>query len=72
MTDLRYLLLPHDDPEAAYAAIVEESKGSTTPFGTAPRTKSYAVKAIFEIGMTEFGSTFVFMPLAQSARLPYS
>ena len=30
MTDLRYLLLPHDDPEAAYAAIVEESKGSTT------------------------------------------
>jgi lipoprotein-releasing system permease protein len=41
-------------------------KGSTTPFGTAPRTKSYAVKAIFEIGMTEFDSTFVFMPLAES------
>ena len=41
-------------------------KGSTTPFGTAPRTKSYAVKAIFEIGMTEFDSTFVFMPLAEA------
>ncbi|MGU3536876.1 lipoprotein-releasing ABC transporter permease subunit [Methylobacterium sp. A54F] len=41
-------------------------KGATTPFGTAPRTKSYAVKAIFEIGMTEFDSTFVFMPLAES------
>lgn len=41
-------------------------KGSTTPFGTAPRTKSYAVKAVFEIGMTEFDSTFVFMPLGES------
>jgi lipoprotein-releasing system permease protein len=41
-------------------------KGATTPFGTAPRTKAYAVKAVFEIGMTEFDSTFVFMPLAES------
>ncbi|MCJ2108727.1 lipoprotein-releasing ABC transporter permease subunit [Methylobacterium sp. E-041] len=41
-------------------------KGATTAFGTAPRTKSYTVKAIFEIGMTEFDSTFVFMPLAES------
>ena len=41
-------------------------KGSTTPFGTAPRTKAYAVKAIFEIGMTEFDSSFVFMPLTES------
>ena len=41
-------------------------KGATTAFGTAPRTKSYSVKAIFEIGMTEFDSTFVFMPLAES------
>ncbi|MHC1998967.1 lipoprotein-releasing ABC transporter permease subunit [Methylobacterium sp. CM6241] len=41
-------------------------KGATTPFGTAPRTKAYTVKAIFEIGMTEFDATFVFMPLAES------
>lgn len=41
-------------------------KGATTPFGTAPRTKTYAVKAIFEIGMTEFDSTFVFMPLGEA------
>ncbi|WP_336486319.1 lipoprotein-releasing ABC transporter permease subunit [Methylobacterium nigriterrae] len=41
-------------------------KGATTPFGTAPRTKAYTVKAVFEIGMTEFDSTFVFMPLAES------
>ncbi|WP_238280735.1 lipoprotein-releasing ABC transporter permease subunit, partial [Methylobacterium goesingense] len=41
-------------------------KGASTPFGTAPRTKGYTVKAIFEIGMTEFDSTFVFMPLSEA------
>ncbi|MET0369474.1 MAG: FtsX-like permease family protein, partial [Methylobacterium sp.] len=41
-------------------------KGASTPFGTAPRTKSYAVKAVFEVGMTEFDQTFVFMPLAEA------
>ncbi|MBX9933413.1 MAG: lipoprotein-releasing ABC transporter permease subunit [Methylobacterium sp.] len=41
-------------------------KGATTPFGTAPRTKAYTIKAIFEIGMTEFDATFVFMPLTES------
>ncbi len=41
-------------------------KGASTPFGTAPRTKSYIVKGVFEVGMTEFDQTFVFMPLAES------
>ncbi|MCJ2036873.1 lipoprotein-releasing ABC transporter permease subunit [Methylobacterium sp. J-068] len=41
-------------------------KGASTPFGTAPRTKGYTVKAVFEIGMTEFDSTFVFMPLTEA------
>jgi lipoprotein-releasing system permease protein len=41
-------------------------KGASTPFGTAPRTKSYLVKGVFEVGMTEFDQTFVFMPLAES------
>ncbi|KQP88210.1 MULTISPECIES: lipoprotein-releasing ABC transporter permease subunit [unclassified Methylobacterium] len=41
-------------------------KGASTPFGTAPRTKGYSIKAIFEIGMTEFDSTFVFMPLTEA------
>ena len=41
-------------------------KGASTPFGTAPRTKGYTIRAIFEIGMTEFDSTFEFMPLAES------
>ena len=41
-------------------------KGASTPFGTAPRIKAYPVQAVFEIGMTEFDSSFVFMPLGES------
>lgn len=41
-------------------------RGAATPFGTAPRIKSYPVQAIYEIGMTEFDSVFVFMPLAEA------
>jgi lipoprotein-releasing system permease protein len=41
-------------------------KGATTPFGTAPRIKGYEVNAIFELGMSEFDATFVFMPLAEA------
>ena len=41
-------------------------RGAATPFGTAPRVKGYPVKAIFEIGMSEFDSTFVYMPLSEA------
>ena len=41
-------------------------RGASTPFGTAPRIKAYPVTAIFEIGMSEFDASFVFMPLAES------
>ena len=41
-------------------------QGASTPFGTAPRIKAYPVKAIFEIGMTEFDGTFVYMPLTEA------
>ena len=40
--------------------------GAVTPMGVAPRIKSYPVKAVFEIGMSEYDSTFVFMPLEQA------
>ncbi|HXZ18118.1 MAG TPA: ABC transporter permease, partial [Roseiarcus sp.] len=40
--------------------------GAETPFGVTPRMKSYAVAAIFQIGMSTFDSTFVFMPLAEA------
>ena len=41
-------------------------RGASTPFGTAPRVKGYPVTAIFEIGMSEFDATFVYMPLAEA------
>ena len=39
-------------------------KGPSTPFGSAPRQKSYEVAAMFEIGMSEFDASFIFMPLS--------
>lgn len=39
------------------------SKGNATAFGTVPRMKSYRVAATFSIGMYEYDSGFVFMPL---------
>ncbi|WP_029032526.1 lipoprotein-releasing ABC transporter permease subunit [Salinarimonas rosea] len=41
-------------------------RGATTPFGTAPRIKAYPIAAIYEIGMTEFDSAFVYMPLEEA------
>ena len=31
--------------------------------GTTPRIKPYKVAAVFEIGMSEYDASFVFMPL---------
>ena len=42
------------------------AKGAQTPFGVAPRIKAYPVAAIFEIGMSEFDSTFLYMPLDEA------
>ncbi len=41
-------------------------RGATTPFGTAPRVKNYPVAAVFEIGMSEFDSAFIYMPLTEA------
>lgn len=41
-------------------------EGDVTPFGTTPRVKAYPVIAIFEVGMSEYNSTFVFMPLSEA------
>lgn len=38
-------------------------KGNTTAFGTVPRMKAYTVAATFQIGMYEYDSSFIFMPL---------
>ncbi|PZA12094.1 lipoprotein-releasing ABC transporter permease subunit [Rhodopseudomonas palustris] len=41
-------------------------RGAVTPMGTTPRIKPYKVAAVFEIGMSEYDSTFVFMPLKEA------
>lgn len=38
-------------------------KGKASPFGTVPRSGSYIVSVIFDVGMYEYNNGFVFMPL---------
>jgi len=39
-------------------------QGRTTVLGTVPRLRAYRVVALFEVGMNEYDSTFVFLPMA--------
>jgi lipoprotein-releasing system permease protein len=41
-------------------------QGAVTPMGTTPRIKAYKITAVFKIGMPEYDSTFVFMPLTEA------
>ena len=41
-------------------------EGDVTPMGVNPRVKSYTVSAIFEIGMSEYDATIIFMPLEEA------
>jgi lipoprotein-releasing system permease protein len=41
-------------------------RGAVTPMGTTPRIKPYKIAAVFEIGMSEYDSAFVYMPLPES------
>ncbi len=52
--------------QAGDSITIVSPKGASTPFGTAPRIKAYPIQAIFEIGMTEFDASFVFMPLTEA------
>jgi len=38
-------------------------QGTSTPVGTVPRSRTYRMAAIFDVGMFEYDSTFIFMPL---------
>jgi lipoprotein-releasing system permease protein len=40
--------------------------GDATPFGTTPRMKSYPISAIFEVGMSEYDSSIVYMPFSEA------
>ncbi|RWX78825.1 lipoprotein-releasing ABC transporter permease subunit [Neorhizobium lilium] len=41
-------------------------EGDVTPMGVNPRVKSYPVSGIFEIGMSEYDATIIYMPLEES------
>src|SRR5207244_5291408 len=43
-------------------------RGASTALGTAPRVKRYPVVAIFEIGMSEYDASVLFMPLNEAQR----
>lgn len=45
------------------AITIVSPRGIQTPFGSTPQIRSYPVNAIFDVGMTEFDSFFVFMPI---------
>lgn len=38
-------------------------EGNIGPFGTIPRTKTFNIAATFDVGMYEYDSSFIFMPL---------
>jgi lipoprotein-releasing system permease protein len=41
-------------------------RGASTALGTAPRIKRYPIVALFEIGMSEYDSSILFMPLKEA------
>ncbi len=41
-------------------------RGAVTAFGTTPRIKPYKIAAVFEIGMSEYDSAIVYMPLTEA------
>lgn len=41
-------------------------RGNVTALGVTPRVKGYPIKAIFEIGMSEYDGTIAFMPLSEA------
>ena len=41
-------------------------RGNVTPFGVTPRVKSYTVAGTFQIGMSEYDQSYVFMPLGEA------
>lgn len=41
-------------------------RGNVTAFGTVPRMRAYRVAALFNVGMYEYDSSFIYMPLADA------
>ncbi|MBR1778803.1 MAG: lipoprotein-releasing ABC transporter permease subunit [Alphaproteobacteria bacterium] len=43
-------------------------KGTVTAFGSVPRMRSYTVGGTFDVGMYEYDSAFIFMPMADAQK----
>jgi lipoprotein-releasing system permease protein len=41
-------------------------QGAATAFGTIPRVRAYSISAVFQTGLNEYDSRFVFMPLQEA------
>jgi lipoprotein-releasing system permease protein len=41
-------------------------EGDVTPLGVNPRVKAYPVSGVFEIGMSEYDASIIYMPLEES------
>ncbi|WP_162653600.1 lipoprotein-releasing ABC transporter permease subunit [Lentilitoribacter sp. Alg239-R112] len=41
-------------------------EGDVTPFGVTPRVKAYPISGVFEIGMSEYDSSIIYMPLKEA------
>ena len=48
------------------AVTIVNPDGSVTPFGKTPQIRSYPVNIIFNLGMVEFDSFFLYMPLSSA------
>jgi len=48
------------------SVVLLSPRGVMTPFGSTPRTKNYKIAGVFDIGMSEYDSTIVFMPLTEA------
>ncbi len=43
-------------------------EGNATAFGTMPRTRTFEIAAIFDAGMIQYDSTFIFLPLSSAQK----
>jgi lipoprotein-releasing system permease protein len=50
----------------AMAISILSPQGAATPFGLTPRRKSFLVGGIFSVGMAEFDSALIYMPIEQA------
>jgi lipoprotein-releasing system permease protein len=48
------------------AISIVSPQGAVTPFGTTPRRKAFLIGGLFSVGMAEFDSLLVYMPLEQA------